>query len=247
VTLDDVLKAVAAHVPYLRASTTAPEDEGWVPSSRLCQPGPALMDLIATTGAGRGTQDPQVAASLFVQAYAFRIAGVALAAYALELPVPDPSPDRTAIRIDRHRPAAVAFLSERLDTPEAGPLAAALLEGHLRQHVDAVRDQITVGERLLWGNVAASCAVAFRAVESASGGRVRERADAFFAAAEPWLGGLGRFTVVTALQRDGWYWDRTSCCLWYQASGGSMCDDCSLLDAPDLEARRRQQLQEADS
>ncbi len=87
----------------------------------------------------------------------------------------------------------------------------------------------TVGERLLWGNVAAACAVAFRAVESEAGGAVRERATEFVDASEPWFEGVGRFTTELAGHQDqGWYWDRTSCCLWFRTKNGQYCDNCSL-------------------
>ena len=50
-------------------------------------------------------------------------------------------------------------------------LADELVGAHLQPFVAAVHDAFTVGERLLWGNVAAACAVAFRAVESSGADR----------------------------------------------------------------------------
>ena len=219
-----MLQAVADRVAYLRASTTAPADDGWVPCSVLCEPGPTLAELIATTGAGRGTDDPQVAASLFVQAYAFRIAGVALAAYALRMPWPDREPGRDG---HPHRP------------PPAGsggvPLGSARRAGAGRVGRRRARRPPPAAPRCRppRGHGGRALAVGQRGrvlrrrLPSGGVGRrwrspVRARAEAFFAAAEPWLGGLGRFTVVAVPPHDGWYWDRTSCCLWYQASGGSM-------------------------
>jgi hypothetical protein len=93
--------------------------------------------------------------------------------------------------------------------------------------------------------VAASCAVAFRAVEGETHDRaVRERAAAFFAAAGH-LQGLGGFSTLEHAGREGWYWDRTSCCLWYRTADGRLCDDCSLEPAADREARRRAELEAA--
>jgi ferric iron reductase protein FhuF len=245
--LHEALAAVEARVSYLRSATAAPPDEGWIACADLVAGGPTLVDLIASTGEGRGAHDQQVAASLFTQAYAFRVAGVALAAYSLGLPVPSLAPATTAITIARNRPSAIAYLDAEPRPSDPQALAADLLGGHLAPFIAAVRDEVTVGERLLWGNVAASCAVAFRAVEGESPderAEIRARADAFSEVAAPWLEGLGRYLVVEGEARDGWYWERTNCCLWYQASGGSMCDDCSLLDPDERLAGWREQLKE---
>jgi ferric iron reductase protein FhuF len=211
--LQAILDAVEARVDYLRSSTEAPAADGWLPCASLR--GEHLAELIRSTAEGRGTDDPQVAASLFAQGYAFRLPSVALGAYALGLDVPSVAPGSTAIKLGRHRPAAVAYLD-----PEPRPadgLVEELFAGHLAPFVEAVRGCFTVGARLLWGNVAASCATAFRAVDAD-----RDRADRFFAEAGPWLDGLGSFVG------DSWTWERTNCCLWYQTESGFMCDDCSL-------------------
>ena len=235
--LDGVIAAVGARVGYLRAATAAPPDDGWLGCAALCEGGPDLLALIDETGAGRGTEERDVAASLFSQAYAFRIGAIPLAAHALGLPVPEARPEVTAISIARHRPSSIAFTSPTVSTVEPLELARVLLGDHLDRFHAAVRAQVTVGERLLWGNAASSFARVFRAIEGAEGvdrADVRLRAAAFFDAARPWLDGLGGFETVIVEDRDGWFWNRTSCCLWYQASGGSMCDDCSLIPAADL-------------
>jgi hypothetical protein len=181
-----------------------------------------------------------------VQGYAFRSAGVALAALALDLPVPSTRPADTAIRIARHRPSALAVLGEELAPPDPAVAVTEILDGHLAPFVAAVRRVVRVGERLLWGNAATSCAVAFRAVEGETHDpAVRRRAEAFFTAAGARLDGLGGFSIVEHSGRQGWYWDRTNCCLWYRTADGRLCDDCSLEPAVDRDARRRRELEEA--
>jgi ferric iron reductase protein FhuF len=122
----------------------------------------------------------------------------------------------------------------------------ALLVDHFEPFVERVHASFTIGARLLWGNVASSCAVAFRAVESsgADAAAVRRRAEAFVEAAAPWFGGLGGFSTLAVDGCEGWYWDRTNCCLWYRASGGSLCDNCSLHSTAELAAVRRRELLE---
>lgn len=255
-----VLQELAQRVSYFRASSVAPAEEGWIGCGSLVAGGAPLAALIAQTGRGRGTEDQQVAASSFVQAYAFRLASIVLGAFALELPIPDPQPSNTAIRIDRHRPAAIAFLGDGLGSPDAHDVARVLLAEHCAPLIAAVRECVTVGERLLWGNVAASCAVVFRALDTAvetspatpaertalqASTVIHQRADAFLLAAAPWLNGLGAFETIVTPVRTGWYWNRTSCCLWYAAVGGTTCDDCSLLDRDTLAERRRDELTKA--
>jgi iron complex transport system ATP-binding protein len=247
-TVTDTLTAVASVVPYLRASTTT-EGDDWYSCAELVADAGVLRDVIDRAMPGFGTDDPAVSASLFTQAYAFRVAGVALAAYALDLPVPDVALDTTAVRIDKPRPTQVAHLAPHARTMSASELAARLVDGHLRPFVAAVHAQYVVGERLLYGNVASSCAVAFRAVEGASAehrDEIRARAEAFMRATPPFEG-LGAFTVVRSGNHEGWYWDRTSCCLWFRTPAQHYCDNCSLISSDELRARRLDELAEAAS
>ena len=82
------------------------------------------------------------------------------------------------------------------------------------------------------------------AVESsgADPARVRSRAGQFFAAAPERFDGLGRFVVLRHAGQEGWFWDRTSCCLWFRTRRGQLCDNCSLIDAAELERRRLDEL-----
>jgi iron complex transport system ATP-binding protein len=245
VTVGATLTAVAAVVPYLRASTTT-EGDDWYPCQELVTDPGVLTDVITRAMPGFGTTDPAVAASLFTQAYAFRVAGVALAAYALDLPVPDVAPAATAVRIDKPRPSQVAHLAPDPQTMSASELSARLVTGHLDAFVKAVHASYTVGERLLHANVASSCAVAFRAVEGAVDDErddVRARSEEFMAVT-PSFDGLGAFTIVRAGDREGWFWDRTSCCLWFRTPAEHYCDNCSLVPADELLAQRVGELEE---
>jgi ferric iron reductase protein FhuF len=244
VNVDAVLAAVVARVSYLRAST-APEGADWASCAELVRDREVLTEVVSAAAPGFGTDDLAVSASLFTQAYAFRVAGVPLAAYALDLPVPDATLAATWVRVDKPRPSAVAYGSPRLQRAEPAALTALLAE-HLEPFVEQVHASFRVGARLLWGNVASSCAVAFRAVESsgADARQVRDRADAFVAAADVWFAGLGAFTTLEVSGRTGWFWDRTNCCLWYRASGGSLCDNCSLHAPAALQELRRRELLE---
>ncbi len=246
--LADTYAAVAARVSYIRAGTVPLDEDDWISCADLRDDPHLLGDLIRTTGVGRGTDDQAVAASLFLQGYAFRVPSVALAAFALGLPSPNVSAELTAFRVTRHRPAEVAYLS-----PSVSDDLVDAWHDHLAGLIAIIRTIVKVGERLLWGNAAASAAVAFRAVDGALQGvdekaRVRAQAAEFFAAS-PHLAGLGAFEIVTVGNQSGWFWTRTSCCLWYQVAPSEaagtppMCDDCSLISKDDLHAARVRQLE----
>jgi ferric iron reductase protein FhuF len=238
--LAHTVAAVQARVSYLRCSTQAAADDGWIRCADMIADPALLRAEIDATTAGRGTNDPQVAASLFAQAYAFRLPSIAVAAFALGHAVPTTSPTSTAIRIGRHRPAELAILEPECSLVDASSFVAELFEGHLVPFVDAVRATTRIGERLLWGNVAASLAAIFRAVDASPSGDadVHTRAEEFRLAAEPWIGGLGWYSTIETPNAVGWYWTRTNCCLWYQTESGFYCDDCSLREPNELNAKR---------
>ncbi len=226
----EVVDRVTSTVGYLRVAVgTEPDGADWLPCEELVSEPEALGDLARATAEGRGTDRDQVAVSLLVQGYAFRIASLAIGAWLLGDVVLDVAPERTAITIGRHRPNAVRFDELRL-IPSADPLAALqaeLVEGHLSLLVANAHAACRVGEALLWANVAASCASSFSAFVAPLPDRrdeIRGRAEAFFAAARPELAASGRLVPVGT----AWVWERGACCLWFQTSGGSRCEDCSL-------------------
>lgn len=254
--LEGVLAAVASRVGYLRADTSAP-GPGWVACDELIG-NPAAMDAaIRASLAALGIDDRQVAASLFAQSYTFRVAAAPLGAYVLGLPVPPSAPVALSVRLSGGRASAAAFRAAHLrPAADVAGLAGELVAGHLAAFINAVRDGVQVGARLLWGDTAASCAAVFRALEGAAADRgddverqaVRRRAQAFFARA-PRLDSTGRFEIVQAggVQAgtaEGWYWTRRSCCLWFRVSGGRTCEGCSLTAPGDRAARRLAELRD---
>ncbi|MHB1582228.1 MAG: (2Fe-2S)-binding protein [Acidimicrobiales bacterium] len=234
-TVEEVLVAVGSRVEHLRASVGAPPEaeEGWRDCDAITA---ADIDAVvdgAVDGAGApGTGDRQVAASLLVQSYAHRVAAVSLAAYAVGLPWPSPAATATSVRLAGGRARALRFRSDALgEAGDAGSLADAAFASHLVPFVSTVRAGQRLGERLVWANIAASCAAAFRAVE----GSARDRGDAGEQAAirsraaellehAPWLEGTGWFDADST----DWSWQRSACCLWYRTSGGRTCEGCSL-------------------
>jgi hypothetical protein len=243
-TLSEVLAAVEGRVAYLRAVPGPLDEPGW----RNCEE--LSTEDIAEAIRARDGVDWPVAASLLAQSYAFKVGAISLAAYALGLPWPSPAAVDTAVLLAGGRASGLSLRSAQLGDPASpGALVTALFAGHLDPFSDLLRSTARLGARLVWGNVAASCAAAFRAVEGAAADRrdlveraaVRRRAEAFFAVG-PRLAGTGCFERVEGAGADGWFWTRTSCCLWFRVSGSATCDDCSLIPAPELADRRRAEL-----
>ncbi len=233
----ELLAQVAATVDYLQVTVdgTGDADDGrdWQPCEPLVTDADALLALVRSTAAGRGTTRDDVAMSLFVQGYAFRIASLAIGSWFLGDRVVDVSPVTTAIALGRDGPNAVRLDGARLTT---APLHEHLVDDHLALLVDTAHRACRIGEALLWANVGASCASSFGAfVEPLPDGRaeVRDRVEAFFAGARPELARSGRVVRVG----DGWAWERNACCLWYQTDVGFKCEDCSLWTPAEREAR----------
>jgi ferric iron reductase protein FhuF len=235
----EVVDRVTSTVTYLRVAvgTDGPRVD-WLPCTELVSDPRVLADLAEETAAGRGTDRHPVAMSLLVQGYAFRIASLAIGVWLLEDVVLDVAPACTAIAIGRHRPNAVHF-DELCLVPGEDPLAtlhAQLFDGHLGPLVANAHASGGVGEAMLWANVGASCASSFRAFVDPLPDRrdeILDRARAFFASARPEVAGSGRLVPVGA----DWVWERRACCLWYRASGGSRCEDCSLWSVDERQAR----------
>jgi ferric iron reductase protein FhuF len=188
-----------------------------LPATRLID-GDALLDTVRSTGAGRGAPDDAVAASLFLQAYAYRVAGTTLACAAVAGVGPDPSAGAVAVALARHRPAAVTYLADVTVADSA--LDERLFAGHLDPLVAATRARVALGERLVWGNVAAAVVAAARAVAgtAADPAAVWTWFDAWLAAAPHRLATLGAGGAAA--------YRRRTCCLWWKASGGGLCADC---------------------
>jgi hypothetical protein len=231
-------------------------DGQWMTGRDLIDDPQWLGAVIRSTGPRIGTDDPVVAASAFVQGYSYRVLALSIACLSTSGVVPDASAARMAIGLERGWPSLVAFLDPSVLIVDAandpavlstdpGTATAALrfvldrsVDAHLRPLISSVRTGlgVAIGERLLWGNVAASAAVAFRTMAGCLGPWVEPLGERFFDLAPAPLQGLGSFCVIETGGRRGWFWERTSCCLIDRLPGAVRCGDCSRT-AP---ARRRE-------
>ena len=232
-----LIEQISRTVDYLRINVGASEGE-WIRCDALVADPAQLGELVRTTKDGRGTDRDDVAMSLFVQGYAFRVASLAIGAWVMGDAVIDVAPGQMSIALGRHRPNAVALDEARFVAADDSlrGLHNALIDGHLARLVSCAHDACRVGEALLWGNVAAGCASSFGAFASELVERrieLRDRAETFFESARPEVRTAGRLVRVG----DRWAWERKSCCLWYLTASAFKCEDCSLWSDDERNAR----------
>ena len=233
----DVVTAVTGTVDYLRIPLGS-ADGMWHRCDDLVRDADELGRLVASSRSGRGTDRDDVAVSLFVQGYAFRVASAAVGAWLVADSVLDVSPSNTSIGWGRSRPNALLLHDARLVTGD-DPLATlhrVLVDEHLALLVDNARRVCRVGAPLLWGNVAASIASSFGAFMDPLPHRradIGDRLRAFLGTARPELASTGRVAPVGSR----WAWERRTCCLWYKTDSGFRCEDCSLWSDDERQAR----------
>jgi ferric iron reductase protein FhuF len=229
-----VLADVAALGPFFTVATDPAEgvDPSWRPVRDLLAGGEPLRDRIAHVRRTLGS-DERVAASIAFQGLAAALVSAPYAAAVLHEVLPRLTPQAL-----HWRPSAGGPLRLWCDAPDAvavpdvydaaAALATALLDGHLAPLVAAVRAQVPVAERLLWGNAASALAGAKRLV----GMQRPEAAERAAAVAQRLLAvgplaGSGELLPPKGPDRY-WSFRRRSCCLYYRVPGGGLCEDCVL-------------------
>jgi ferric iron reductase protein FhuF len=216
-TAADALTALTDRVPFLRWRIGEPTDDELVGADLAADPD-ALAAAVAASRPAWDIDDTMVLASLWWQAYAYRVAGTSLACWLLTGVGPIP----VAVGIGRHRPASIVCRDDTETSLDA--LVDRLFAGHLDAVAVSLRDRHRVGEQLLWGNAAAGVASALLALAGAdeSTPELRQKAPAVTDALPHDMPALGRW-------HDGEY-TRTTCCLWFKtpSAKGGYCSDCSL-------------------
>lgn len=181
-----------------------------------------LAEVVAATGPGRGSEDPQVLASLWWQAYAYRLAGTTLAAWVVAGAAPDPCAPGTGVGMARSRPSSLLVDPATPVLPDLDELLEAVLANLDRVSV-ALRAEHRLGEQLVHGNALAGIAAALGAVVTAEGAPPSADRAELVLAALPWSD-LAEWSTAP------WAFRRRTCCLWWKttAADGALCEDCSL-------------------
>lgn len=232
------LADVAELGPFFTVGTDPVAAEpGWRPVAELYADPRPLRDRIAHVRRALDSDD-RVAASITFQGLAALLVSAPFAAVVLHGVLP-----RLTARSLYWRPSETGPWALRCPDPTgttvpaaaegAAALAELLVEQHLAPLVAAVRAQVPIAERLLWGSVASSVAAGKRvlSVERPAAAGSAARVAARLLGSGP-LAGTGELLAPSPPDRD-WSFRRRSCCLYYRVPGGGLCGDCVLL------ARRR--------
>lgn len=227
------VRAVLADVgrlgPFFLVDTDPAEVPGRRPLRELYTDPQPLRDRIAQVRRALDSDD-RVAASITFQGLAALILSPALAAVVVHGVLPHLGPDALHWRPVEGGPWELWCPEPRGEvvTDGASALAGALFDDHLAPLVAAVRAQVPISERLLWGSVASSVASGKRLI----GVQRPEAADRAVRVAERLLdtgplAGTGERRAPTGPDH-GWTFRRRSCCLFYRARDGGLCGDCVL-------------------
>lgn len=212
---------VARLGPFFAVDTDPAEavDPSWRSMHDLYTDPQPLRSHIAHVGRVLGS-DERVAASIAFQGLAARILSAPFAAVVLHGVLPDLDARRL-----RWRPSATGPWPLWCADPgerDPGELGAMVIDEHLAPLVAAVRGQVAISARLLWGSVASSVATGKRSIGTERATEVAER----LLATGP-LVGTGELGPPVGPDRD-WSFRRRSCCLYYRVRDGGLCGDCVL-------------------
>ncbi|WP_219417674.1 (2Fe-2S)-binding protein [Pseudonocardia nigra] len=229
-----VLADVAGLGPFFAVATDPAEavDPTWRPMTELYADPRPLRDRIAHVGRVLGS-DRRVAASIAFQGLAAVVVSAPFAAAVLHGVLPRLDAGRLHWRAAASGPLQLWCAEPDADgVPESDAagdaLAAAVSDEHLAPLVAAVRAQVPIAERLLWGSAASAVASAERLVamqRPAAAGRAAAVAERLLGTGE--LAGTGELLPPVAPDRV-WTFRRRSCCLYYRVPGGGLCGDCVL-------------------
>jgi hypothetical protein len=255
--LATLLGQLATLGPRFPVTCDAAPSGTWTPATALVDPaGPGLSAVVDAYARTLGTHQPRIAASIALQSYGTRLAGLAIGSWVLFGAVPAITPGDVHVRFDAGRATGVWVPRPRhAVTPDAAP--AALLEAlgaglfaHLAPLVEVVRRDVRLSSRRAWGNLAASCAGIFSALDRAvpAGHRSQVRADAhaFFARVD--------WPVHRLIDWRLWAppggpahlcHERRTCCLMRQLPGRQWCESCSIETSAARQAAWERTLQAA--
>jgi hypothetical protein len=209
--------ALAAIGPFfaLAVGAPAPEGPGWRPASSL-----GGREWVDWGTARLGSPDRVVAASLLYQGWAARLTSI----YAGSIVLCGGAPDLSAGGLWYRYPpggGAIDLCVARLSLLSPGAAWRRIADDNLAPLAEAVRREVRVGRRLLWGNVASAMAGSLAAVARAGLARLDDLIAAPWAS-PPELAALGSWTALPLRFR------RTTCCLYERLPGAGRCGDCSL-------------------
>ncbi len=226
----DRLAAVAGRFA-LRRDLAGADD--WIACERLHDPdSPELAAVLEAERQASGQVSDHATALTVMAVYAGTVTSAGVLAWALEDVVIDMRASNVALRLSEHHGFEAYGLRE--PTVISGAPVDLLVEQVVHQHlvplVEALRIRTRAGLRQLMGGAAHGCAAAF-CLGSRMGQDVdllEERYRQFLAATNVGFERLGRVIRLREQGRDGLFYLRNTCCLYYTSAEQSKCSSCCL-------------------
>ena len=223
--------------------TPAPD---WIDCGALLDPcSDELGRVLEAERMASGQVSDHATALTVMAVYAGTVTASALLAWALDNVVLDMRPGNVAIRLSPHHGfEAVGLREPRVVDAGVDTLVSWVLDEHLLPLAKAMRVRTRAGLRQLNGGVAHGCAAAF-CIASRKGGDVDVLEHAyqkFLAASTGGLDALGNVIRLRANNREGLFYLRNTCCLYYTSAEATKCSSCCLDPVEDRIANYRRVL-----
>lgn len=193
---------------------------------------PELSAVLEAERVASGQVSDHATALTVMAVYAGTVTSAAMLGWALEDVVIDMRASNVAVRLSDHHGFEGYGLREPTVVP-GGPLEL-LVDQVLHQHliplVEALQVRTRAGRRQLMGGAAHGCAAAF-CLPSRMGEDVdllEERYHTFLAATDVGFEKLGRVVRLREAGREGLFYLRNTCCLYYTSAEQSTCSSCCL-------------------
>jgi ferric iron reductase protein FhuF len=231
------------------------EGGGWLPAGDFVGDRGALREALRRLDRVAGGRTSRRALGSTFALHYLRYLWPAVAALSLERRVPDMAAENVMVRIDDDGwPQEPALVEPRFATLASDPRAAEaayvarddadlfawalrrMVDDHAAPLVRAVRLEANTTETILWGSVAAACALPlFWGVQLA---RDREAAlrDLPLLLEHPTYPQLHDRIQLRTVRHDGCDWTvhtRRTCCLYRRLPPGHLCEDCPVLREPE--------------
>lgn len=244
----DVFARLESYGDRFRLERGLDSGEDWIGCDRLLDPSSDELGRVLEAERVASGQVSAHATALTVMAvYAGTVTVSALLAWALEDRVMDVRASNVAIRLSPHHGfEAVGLRSPTVVDASVETLVSWVLDEHLLPLAEAMHIRTRAGLRQLRGGVAHGCAAAF-CIASRRGGDVDALEGAyerFLAASTGGLDTLGKVVRLREGDREGLFYLRNTCCLYYTSAEATKCSSCCLDATEDRVANYRRVLRE---
>jgi hypothetical protein len=229
--VSDVFARLEAYGDRFRLERGLGDGGDWIACDRLLDPSSGELARVLEAEREASGQVSDHATALTVMAvYAGTVTVSALLAWASGEGVLDVRPGNVALRLsDHHGFESVALRRPVLVDASVDTLVSWVLDEHLIPVAEALHARTRAGRRQLLGGVAQGCSAAFTIGSRRGDVTAFERAWAdFLAAAGRGLGELGDVVRLSESGREGLFYLRNTCCLYYTSAEAELCASCCL-------------------